>query len=229
MSIDDKIINYYDEDFNKKYNTNRRLNTEIMSKNALIEQNEWAANAKSQWIAFLSYALMWFVYFYFITLCYSIGVYNRQTYMWLVVISLIIMIYLMLRIHFWNQFVRGAEVVKKANIRAAKETIATIGEVILPHYMIHNNCPENCPFDPIQSPRIKDSNVADLKTDLTHNDWADGDLSEVNIKGGQPKPWFKSVSQPTKYTCVWNGFGDRPELKTTIPCSYYPGYSNKSN
>lgn len=222
--LTNNIINYYNNDFNSKYDTNRYLDKEIMTKTQLIDTNEFAFNKKNNIVLLLSYLLYLLIFFFFIFLfSFYFNLFSKSNAAYIIIISTIAyIIYVVYKISY-DQSTGG------------NDNFKDFAKTFLPHYITDARCPKGCKSKSPHHwfPNGESDVFREMSTDSTLNFWKKGDIpiSQANDKNSQPQPWYGPDNNATQYTCEWDGtdsaksIGGMPyKFTSTVPCKYFPGY-----
>ncbi len=214
-NINDKLIDYYDDDFNDKYDKVQELNRNILARNQLIHFNQDSFDNKIKYINILKNAIGILFFTLIIWIGYLLNILGGNTLTYLVIgavaLFIIISMYSIIR-------------TSRREIGSAVKSVAKVGKVLYPSTY---SCPGNCKSKWEQdSDAVKDSleYPREMSTDSTLNYWisdpdAEEEEEESNIR----------EETATKYTCQWEGGvqdmrGSPQKFTGAIPCKYYPGY-----
>jgi len=238
--INEKILNYYDNDFNNNYDNNQKISGHIDTREGLIRTNDFDSDYKDNIILILKYFLILLLFSFVVVLGFIFKLYSLSTMKYIFLLSFILYVVITYYQIYYNQYTVGNYRVIDFGRKKTQPLFANVIRNILPPDSCPTGCkpklPIHCPPDMPNCDKIQDNTIREMNTDSTLNNWAKGDYKamgcQVDKKSGKlicdmknskkliydsPRPWFKPVDNPTMHTCqTING-----EVKSSIPCQYF--------
>lgn len=236
--ITNKLLYYYDKNFNSYYDHDQNLNAQIESRDQLIRINNLEFEDKKDKIMILQYILGFLFFIIILGIGLYLKFYSKTTLITLLIIGLIATIIVIYYKIVFNQYTLGEYRAGKFAQDVTSKLFRHLAKDILPDYMTQNRCPKGCRnkklsrCDPDDKNCIEPepANLRQMKTDSTLNVWEKGDILYKNceIKNGkmmcpikgedgiikfkEPEPWFGPTNQNKKsktvYECEWENVGE---------------------
>lgn len=230
--ITDKLMNYYRDDYNKKYDMNEKLNRQIMTKEKLIQINNNAYLEKKNKILLYKYILSYaFICFVMFLLYRFKAVSYNFLFNFLLFLLIAICVYLIYQ-RYYNSFSVGDN-------KTFYYSNDPVRNLLVSGTNKKATCPEGCKLRGEELPQYqlpdRGHKLREMRTDSTVNSWVDGDYpqydpNKVNPKDPackmvkvkeyddetgesidvekkicyEPQPWYGPVDEASikEYTCV---------------------------
>ena len=231
------------KNFSKNIVKNNYLDGSIFTKDKLIIQNDYEANNKSQVIGVLSIVLIYLVILIVpLFLIMNGTITSKYGYATVLLSAIIVGIIILVYLYKKNNRV----------IRKSEETAKDFSKDVLKH-LLSKDYLSKCPKDKCRPPSNKKPPKVKYNVKGNNEVWLDnsqniysrgdiptvgGDSNEYVDKEGKvtkymPKPAFPGDPNSQVFNCVWAGNPkknidkNKLNIKTTIPCNFFPGYKNK--
>ena len=248
----DDTIKVYDEDAIDNVKTLNELNREIMTKSEVVSLNDHVLHKRNRIISIMKSIIIYLLLMIIPVILMSLGNITLQFgFIFIGVCGMITAIVIIVRyVKDTNDFAREfPSEVRDEVLDAVKET-AKLLQIDNPKCISKNKLPKPYPNayinqkEPINNSYIDNDNEVYLDNSI--NVWEQGDVPEIGatLKGYDylntkktnaiPEPYYSGQTNPTIYTCVWNGDPSKltsmnrgAKFSTTIPCEFYPGFKSE--
>lgn len=222
--ITNKLLYYYDKNFDSYYDNSQAINAQIESRDQLIRINNDEFEEKLDIIFVLKYFMWLLLFIIVIGIGKFFNLYTTSTMNIILVLSFIIYVVIIVYKFLFNKFTLGES---RANRFAQEKThgiFANVARDLLPNYITRNRCPTGCkrkhkrrcnPKDP-NCTEVDPHDIKAMKTDSTLDFWTRGDIlakychvdektgrlicdidDDEQVKFRTPKPWYKGTTGNT--------------------------------
>lgn len=227
--IDKKLYNYYNNEFDKNYDVNTKLNKDIMTKNRMIFINTDGSDDKDLMIDALFYIMYSLFFILVIYIGYRMRFYSINTMVYMISFIICLYLYLFISKYYFNQFKRGARRAEAAAITVGRNIVG----IFFPKYK-SGKCPPGCHIKghmhliPNDDDFEQSGNRPPLRLNDPTNVWKNGQ-NYKELQGGHN--WYGANEDAKEYHCkLREGNTDDSninEFKSHIPCKYYIDYEEK--
>ena len=232
--IDNRLYNYYNNEFNRAYDKNAQLNREILTKNQMIMFNNSDAVSKDILIDFLLYFFYICLFSFFGLLFYVVNFVSWRSYLYFVLAIICLYTYIFITRYYWNNFQKGVRRAEEETANTVRTVLQDIIGVLFPSYINKTTkCPKKCrgkdqdPDLPIDDENSLNQ-IPFTKLDDDYPVWRYG---EPYAKDGG-YDWIKPDPNAIKYKCKLipgnSSENNLKEFSSYIPCRYYLNYEQSN-
>lgn len=210
--LTNKLLRYYDNNFNSYYDENQRLNNEIENKEKIIKINNDAFNKKLDSISLIKYFFTLLLFIIIITFGHYYNLYSATTMRYIFIFGFMLYIIIIYYEIYYGKYTRGQYLANKFAYDSTSSIFKKAAREILPNYMTRDRCPKDCKpkKPPSRCPKnmpncreIDPSRVRAMSTDSTLNDWKFGDILYQKCSVYQPSYHEKKLLE-NKYKMSLN-------------------------
>jgi hypothetical protein len=179
-----KLLQYYDNNYNKYYDENQSLDNEIDGRERLIKINNASFQKKIDKVSLLKYFFGLLFYIFLVILGSYFKLYSDKISKYIIIIGTLIYIIVTYYAIYYENYTRGQYLATRFGHDSTSSFFKSVAREILPNNVSQSQCPKGCkPKIPTRCPKnspncinITPSHIRAMTTNNTLNKWKDGDI-----------------------------------------------------